>query len=668
MSARLSLSVVFIALLAQVCGAPANAAINTQTAQQKSLQIQLPQYDQVRARGGDVQLRWNLELLAELGLQRTKSVDDPRSADRSSNAKLTADSTLDLALDQAGIVGVTGGAGQLLLTDSIRLQGAAFDWSALRLVVSPGDNARIDLHDADGNIFLYVDRIMYKLTDARRMLVIRSADLRMTAQFAARIDKPQFAGATLAQWTSKMPLEMVRTAAAPSACGAPNWPGNVVRDALGNPIPGAFYQADVFLQGLTAQTSRCGQCNADESVCTAVACAGGAPTHVVFTPSSTLVNNRNRGTPLSVLPGDPLGISGALYTADIPWNERGFGTIAPPYGNDQHPYLIWNLYRIDTENGAERISQIGRSGAKHAFLTLNSSPFPLDICERCNGDSVLGRSCGDVYGVGSNDADFALGPRSEIAARAGVWGINSVVVANNPFAQRMRVPVAAITSAAGVRYLFESWYIVRDDINIYNTMGTRSVEFNDTTLSNTGPQIYQMGPAIDRWVSPTTTNPLERSRELDVPEGHAKLAVRVVNLGGGLYRYHYAVMNLDFARVTIAGTASAPSVTNNFGFNRIRIPIAGGTQMTNPVYEDGDALRAPWVFSAGVDYIEWIAPNAASSLNWGVMTSFSVTANIAPTNSPAVLGVTNPGSPAEYAVQSLTPGGLPTLLVDGFEN
>ena len=43
-----------------------------------------------------------------------------------------------------------------------------------------------------------------------------------------------------------------------------------------------------------------------------------------------------------------------------------------------------------------------------------------------------------------------------------------------------------------------------------------------------------------------------QNSELATPEGHARIAVKTTALGGGIYRYDYVVMNLDFARAVIS--------------------------------------------------------------------------------------------------------------------
>ena len=63
---------------------------------------------------------------------------------------------------------------------------------------------------------------------------------------------------------------------------------------------------------------------------------------MVFTPSSELRNNVHSGSAHSTVTGDPIDTSSVLYAADIHWYAKFSGNF-PPYNNDQHPYLIWNL-------------------------------------------------------------------------------------------------------------------------------------------------------------------------------------------------------------------------------------------------------------------------------------------------------------------------------------
>ena len=665
------LSPVFLSLVA--ADAHASTPSASPLTREKSLQppstplIQDQRLDRVVTRGGSVQLIWNEATMAELGIVRAPISHRSPSGQWAEPASLSADAQFEVDLNHAAVDRVAGGSGFLLTPYFVKIAGKRYDWRKLAMRVHPGQEPRIDLLDKQGNVLLYIDHIMYEMLDGQQRFSIRSADLRVAPYLASLAKRASLVDFLVAEWKSKSPVESRIAATAPKACGDPNWPGEPVLDGLGNPIPGTFYRADVFMRIFTGSRMRCGACNANGTGCSEVLCSGN-PTHVVYAPSSTLANNRNRGTVLETVAGDPIGTSAVLYAADVAWYQKNSGVFTP-YSNDQHPYLIWNLYRIDTEDGVERVTQIGRSGMKHAFLTTNGTVFTPDSCESCNGLHILGRSCSDTYGTGNNDNSFDLGPRAAVIAATGEWGRQGDVTAASQFDQRMVVPVAALASPAGTRFLFESWYIVREDVNIYNTMASRSVTFSGTMISNSGIQAFKLGPAIDRWVEPTSVNPLERNRELSVNEGHAKVAVRVKDLGGGLFRYHFVLMNLDFARATLTGSVPNQTVSNNFGFNRLRVGMRPGAAISNVVYNDGDAVRADWTMNTGANFIEWTAPTAADSLNWGVMQSLSFTANEAPFAEAVMLGVTNAGSPTEYAVDSFSVGqpAEAALFVDGFE-
>ncbi len=626
------------------------------------------QLDRIEAKGGEVDITWNEAMLLELGLNRGSNAKRSGVKQRRERVNFSEDTRLSVDMNWRSVIGMSGGKGVLLTPYKMRTPIGLVDMRKLNVQVQAGEYPRIQLFDAGGRELFYVDKIMFELLHEENTFAISTADLHVGEGFAKLLGKPQVYGMPIGRWKSHSPVLSRAKASQPLACGDPNWPGEAV---VG--VPGEFYRADVFMTTFTGTLSRCGTCDVTESNCTVVSCSSPSATHAVYTPSSTLANNRNRGSSVATVASDPLGTSAALYAADVTWNTKFNGNFAP-YNNDQHPYLIWNLYRLDVENGVERMTQIGRSGMKHAWLTTNTSPFGgSDPCESCNGNHILGKSCGDTYGVTNNDETSDLGKRNEIIPATGEWGRSGFVGGTSDFDYRMRVPVASlIPSSTNVRYLFESWYIVREDINIYNTMASRSVTIGaNNAISNAGSQPFRLGPVIDRWVDPASVSVLERNRELSSTEGHAKVAVKVNDLGGGLYRYHFAVMNLDFTRATLSGVVPNQTVSNNFGFNRFRIPMQTGTSISNVSYTDGDPLRADWSLNSGTDFLEWTAPNNDASLNWGGMTTISFTADRAPSIDVFTLGVTNAGSPTEFNVESLRIGAdvvLPELLIDGFED
>jgi hypothetical protein len=342
--------------------------------------------------------------------------------------------------------------------------------------------------------------------------------------------------------------------------------------------------------------------------------------------------------------GDPRGTSTALYAADIPWYSKFTGNF-PPYNNDQHPYLIWNLYRLNTDGS---IDQIGRSGVKHAFLTLNTA------CLDDPGDShILGRGCSDVYAVSNNDSSNALGPRSEIIAATNQWGrcgsiydTNCDGIANasgnGVYDQRLVVRESQFSGAAqtGATYLFESWYLAREDVNILNSMGTKRATFTRTTVwSVGGNDQYRLGPAIDRWVDPAAPGPNAATVQVATAEGHVKVAVKATDLGGGRWRYDYAAMNLDFARARTEGAEPNLRVTSNLGFDNFSVPVGSAT-VTDLVFSDGDLdAQNDWVGSIRDGRVYWTSASRGNALNWGTLFRFSFIVNQAPVPSAVTLHI-----------------------------
>ena len=135
-------------------------------------------------------------------------------------------------------------------------------------------------------------------------------------------------------------------------------------------------------------------------------------------------------------------------------------------------------------------------------------------------------------------------------------------------------------------------------------------------------------------------------------------------------------MNFDFAREVTSGQESDHSfrVLRNDGLNRFSVAIADPAAVVSQlVYADGDPARADWTATVSGSAIEWVAPSAAASQNWGVMARFSFVSNKAPFDGNVSLGVTEPGSPASYQVASYRVGEAPVipgdeLFANGFED
>ncbi|HEX7768882.1 MAG TPA: hypothetical protein VF422_02520 [Dokdonella sp.] len=610
--------------------------------------------------GGEVGVRWNHDLLGNLGLQVEGARDQQLAkTDRRQHEwfALRESGGLDFLVRYGALERFSGGSLQMRGGYVLQLaDGSKLDLRNLTMRVRANDPGILDVTGADGRSWFYIDRVMFELVDNRKTLAVKASDLRMSADLARRIGHPEAAGWIVADFAIDAGVYVQGSDAIAGVCTPYPWPGVAVPEA-----PGETYQADLFMQSFTVSPVGCQGCTG----------AGGNGT-LAWAPSSTLKNNVNSGSLQATIGGDPLGTSSALYTANIRWQQMFTGNV-PPYNNDQHPYLIWNLYRFNADGSIE---QIGRSSVKHAWLTTNGG-----CADSCRDSHSLGRSCTDTYGTGNNDAPGDLGPRSEIIPATGQWGRCGSIWdpdcngqennnGNDSWTRRMKVRESQVSATVnpGATYMMDSWYIARDDINIYNSMATvtGTPNFSGGNWSFSGQSNYKLGAAIDRWVNPSSPGPNAMNTELDAPEGHAKVAVKVTDLGGGNWRYEYAVMNFDFARAVTTGSEPNLRVLSNKGFDIFSVPLPAGASASAMVFRDGDAdATTDWRSVAAGGRVQWTANMIAASqngrtqrptLDWGSLYSFGFVSNRAPVAGNATLHVAEAGTPAQYTVATLVPG------------
>ena len=567
---------------------PASAAVAGQPATPVAAQAQWKIW------GGEAVFRWNRDLMSDLGVEVSPAIGGGKADVYGREALRIGDAAaLDFAVREGGFNGFTGGSLVVRGGFGLRIGKEAIALRDFRLVPRADNGFVLDLVGSEGTAWLYIDRMMYEVEGGDTpVLAIQAMDLRVGPGLARRLGRPDAEGLAVAN--VEMYTRIHSDNGDPEVFrvkrGSNRWPGTAVPN-----VPGATYQADVFMHHFDAQYSR------KSSDASGSAGSG----RIVFTPSSTLRNNRNNGTARVTVPclaggscpsapsmnPDPLGTSSALHAADVVWNQKFTGNTAP-YGNDQHPYLIWNLYRLDAEG---RIEQVGRSGVKHAWLTTNTA-----CDDNPSNGHILGLGCTDTYGTGNNDAIADLGPRSEIIPAQGLWGrcgsvfdadcngardsgapcsnVTGVSDCTN-WAFRMQVDERDISAAVtpGGAYWFESWYIVRDDIDIYNTMQTRPVTFTWSggtwNVGNGAGTGLKLGPAIDRWMPRGTSTATERSTDIEERSGQARLAVRVTQLASGAWRYDYVVANFDFAVGETSGVEPNLRVLSNTGFTGLALAL-----------------------------------------------------------------------------------------------
>lgn len=514
-------------------------------------------------------------------------------------------------------------AGSLRHRGGFRLRGAAhtFDFSGLEL--RPGkDASSLELLDASGTALLATADAQWELDAGRGLLRYLNADLRILPAFARRLGDARYGGITLGVLALDATLRTgplpprpraAAGAAPPPPCG--DWSGVV----------------DVALVDMST------------IVAGSAATINGRPVVVVL-PSAELEN---------------------AGTANVPWYSQFTNLGQPPF--DQHPFLVWQMVRVS--GGV--LDPLGRSDLKHAFATANTGCDP----GACTDPHILGLGCADFYGTATNNSVLFLAPRREVTASTGIWahcnGIPTHFDTNgdctqdyfgageNSFTHGMKIAEADL-SVAGAAYFVEAFYIVRDDSNIFNSMGYRQVtpaKLSMWTFPNAGP--YTQGPAINAWVNPVAPGPNADNRVLDTGEGRVQLAVRVTDVPGnpGRRRFAYALQNHDFDR----------------RLRSFHVPFNTSVGVIeNVVYSDGDGFAAnDWTWTADATGITWAVPDTAvtppvppAELDYASLVSFRFDSDQTAAPSEASLGAFEtgpPGSPLELRLQTLAPatGAIP---------
>lgn len=541
-----------------------------------AVQVQAKEEERWDLSAPRVALRLNADLVRDLGFRVSPAAK--ADADGYSAFKVGADGRL-VALAtgsvfrtvESGELRLSGGPTFLWKGDSVSLRDA---------VLRPGTEPQTFLiAGADGSSLFYADHQHLSVDRSTGAVRLFNLDLRLTPELAARLGEPRHAdiavGVLEIEATAAIPKGSVEDPAVLGACTNPNW--------------GAPHN-DVALTGITPIQQ--------------VARANG---FVAIAPSAILTN---------------------AGSTDVPWIAK-FATPGPPYNVDQHPFLIWNMYRV--LNG--QIKQLGASGVKHAFLTVNTG------CG-CPSGAVLWVGCSDTYGVGTNNSTGSLSTRTEVTAHTGIWQRQCSIFDGNcdnlqgptppgftgADDDRRMVVRESDLGVAGAQYFFDAWYVVRDDVNIFNTMGWVPVtlSFAGSTWS-VSPGTKSDGAVVDAWVNPSAPGPNADNKRITTTEGRLTLAVRATDVGGGQWRYDYALMNHDFDR-------------------RIRsfsVPLPAGTATSLGFTSVNRNAGSAWPGVAAAGAVRWEIPGRPAregqgALDWGNLNTFSFVSDRPPSAVGAV--------------------------------
>lgn len=326
--------------------------------------------------------------------------------------------------------------------------------------------------------------------------------------------------------------------------------------------------------------------------------------------------------------------------------------------DSHHPVIAQNIYRL--MNG--RLEQIGMSWVKHGFCALDGT-----LCGACTVDpygcDALGVGCSDPYGSSLNGSQSGLGPRSQINPTNGVFPYPfTAPAAPATVGRRIQVLMNDLDPALnpGAQYFGEGHYITVDDCNAgtdknngsYRRITVGTISSGSYTLALTGSTIQQKY-GIQTWkdhgLGAGVPDPGVTITPVDVQgDGRFHVASKVTNLGGGQYRYDYAVHNMNSNRAAR-------------GFN---VPLPAGVTVANLYFHDvphhsGEPYATnDWVAATGAN-VSWstqtYAQNAnANALRWGTMFNFSFTCASAPANGTATIDMFNPGGGGDPMTASVS--------------
>ncbi len=593
--------------------------------------------------GGEVVIELNQGVLSPLGIEAefvdarsTGGTRHPLGYVHGRFATLTIQ-TLDFRAPGGAIEAFTGGYLQVHGGFELRVGDQKLDVTGFRVAPHPDRPDQFQLLDRNGLAWATLDHGHFELVEDDTRLEIRFANLSMSAELAALAGQPGFAGQVFG--VAHLSAAVVRTGEAAGTrsadqCTNPNWPTD----------PG--FTGDIALTDMANYSD-----DPAVSMLRCQACDGTSGGPMVVTPNAELVNEGS---------------------ADMPW-WRQFTGPEQPYDNDQHPYLVWNMYRLSADG---RLEQIGASGAKHAFFTVN------DDCP-CRGGNILWTGCSDTYSASSNDFDNFLAPRGEIVPATGQWGRCFSLFdadcdgnqspeerSDGPFDNRMNVFEADLVEP-GARYFVEAWYVVRDDVDIFNTMGWREVDptWNVTAEGGiwTFPTVgdYTQGSILDAWPDPLAAGSEAARAVVETPDGTVSVAVRARDLGDGTWHYDYVVMNHDFMRATTAGAEPDLQVLSNTGLNAVELPVAVAPSVSSTGFARADRTAGrDWLTETSANTVRWENPGD-TPLDWGTGFRFSLVADRPP--GPVTLRLFPDAAGAPLGVTMIGPELPEAVFDDGFE-
>jgi hypothetical protein len=540
-----------------------------------------------QASGGEIDIQFAYHKLKLMGIEVLPQEEYPNIAWDDSHLVFPINSlkSLELFAPYGSIEKATGGSIQAQVNFSLSHLGKTLNIDTLNFIPIKKNKDDLDIvvfkiTDQDNNHLFTTDNVHIRYSNDRKLLLLENMDIFATKKLSQLLNMPELINQGIGQFNTYSHLTI------PDAAELSLKGGN----CLVNPNFNGGVGVDVRLVTIGAIDWKGNVSGSNE---------------IVIAPSAELEN---------------------VGTADVPWYLK-FTADSPPYNNDQHPFLTWYVFR-EIDN---RFEQIGVSGVKHAFFSTNIN------CS-CPGGNVLGVGCGDVYSSGNNNSASALGPRDEISAFEGLWENCGSFFDPKPCTGQQQNNAGS--TASGLNRLsisptdivpnlyMQAWYLIRDDTNIFNSMGYD--QFNPALVNTTWvmnrSNNFTSGPAIHNYVPANTISANQASATIATNEGHYTVAVKVIDLGNGLYRYNYAIENYDF----------------DPRFNQFNIPVSDSSLITDMVFADPDDDNLnDWNFNFANNQLQLTGDNT-NEQDWGMLFSFSFTAPAPPKQGIFTINVAEP--------------------------
>jgi hypothetical protein len=321
--------------------------------------------------------------------------------------------------------------------------------------------------------------------------------------------------------------------------------------------------------------------------------------------------------------------------------------------NDGTPAVGFNMFKLTNE----RLTQIGMSWVKTACCVSNNTN---SLCgTSCSAAGFgLRPHCMDTYSASFNTIQTNFSPRSGINPFAASFAPLTPQSGNAIF-RRLQVAQTDLTTS-GSQYFVDGVYVCTEEASMptqRNNASYRRTLVNQTTFALTLQDTTQIGiPAIRAWrdhgLGANTPDTSVTVDVVDVPaEGRFWHACKVANLGGGLYRYDYAVYNINSD--VAGGSFSVPipqgATVSAIGFNA-------------PLYHSGEPYsNAVWTNPATPCRVTWQSPQTffenpnTNALRWGTMYNFWFTIDRPPVPGTVELGLFKPHSPQSVTFPAQVP-------------